>query len=339
MSANNVLIVGPAWVGDMVMAQTLFKLLIEREPELVIDVLAPASTLPLLSRMPEVRKSILAPFKHGEFNWRGRYDLARSLREEKYQQAIILTNSFKSALVPFWARIPRRTSWLGEMRFGLLNDPRYLDKVKQPLMIQRFAALGLPKDASLPATLPFPALQISKESVAQALAKVGMAFPQKPVLALCPGAEFGPAKRWPASYYAKVAQAKLAEGWDVWLFGGPKDRPVAAEIQAAAGQACRDLTGQTSLTEAVDLLSLAHAVVSNDSGLMHVAAALKRPLVVIYGSSDPRFTPPLSQQVEILSLNLACSPCFKRECPLGHLQCLRDLSADRVLQAMVKLGV
>lgn len=335
--AKRILIIGPAWVGDMVMAQTLFILLKRQNPNVIIDVLAPAWSEPLLTRMPEVNKSLVLPFKHGELKWRERYKLSRILRANLYDEAFVLPNSFKSALIPYWTKIKKRIGWRGEMRWGLLNDVRYLDKQKYPLMIERFMALALPPNAIIDKPYPYPALQISETDRTGALTKHQLSITQKPILALCPGAEFGPAKRWPAEYYAEVARDKLAAGWDVWIFGSPKDQAEATIIQQITQNACVDLTGKTSLAEAIDLLSLASLVISNDSGLMHISAALKRPLVVLYGSSDPRFTPPLSDQVKILSLNLSCSPCFERICPLQHQRCLRDLTAPQVLKAISEL--
>ena len=330
---KKILIIGPAWVGDMVMAQCLFKTIKQQHPDAIIDVIAPNWSRALLERMPEVNQALVLPFAHGELNLKKRWQIGMELRKQNYQQAIVLPNSWKSALIPFVAKIPIRTGWMRELRYGLLNDIRYLNKERLPLMIQRFIALGLSKNAELPLELPKPSLQVTPDSVNAVLEKFSL-NQQKPILALCPGAEFGPAKRWPSQHYAEIARVKLNEGWAVWLFGSPKDQPVAAEIQQAVNNACVDLTGKTNLGEAVDLLSVANLVVSNDSGLMHIAAALERPLVVVYGSSSPRFTPPLNKQVKILSLGLSCSPCFQRECPLGHLKCLNDLSPGLVLQAI-----
>jgi heptosyltransferase II len=340
-----ILVVGPAWVGDMVMAQVLFKLLLERAPDVAIDVLAPAWSLPLLARMPEVRRAIAMPLGHGSLELGVRYRLGRELRDAGYKQAILLPNSFKSALSPFFAQIPLRTGWRGEFRYGLLNDLRTLDKSRYPLMIQRFAALALPCDAALPATLPYPALRIDTGRQQQLLQRFGLAGPE-PLLALCPGAEFGPAKRWPESHYASVAAALLAQGWRVALFGSAKDRLVTAAIIAQLPENTRarvvDLAGATALEEAVDLLAAATAVVSNDSGLMHIAAATGRPLVVVYGSTSPAFTPPLGERVEVLQLPVDCGPCFQRECPLGegagHMKCLVELEPARVLAALERLA-
>lgn len=317
----------------MVMAQSLFKLIKQHQPDIAIDVLAPAWSEPLLTRMPEVRCALAMPIGHGELRLRERYHMGHSLRG-KYDQAIILPNSFKSALVPLWAQIPVRTGYIGECRWGVLNDARRLDKSILPMTVQRFLSLGLPRDAVLPPEIPAPHLAVSHASVEAALVRLKLNYPLKPVLALCPGAEFGPAKRWPAEYFAEIAKAKLADGWDVWLFGSEKDGPITAQVRALAGADCIDLAGRTSLAEAIDLLSLAALVVSNDSGLMHVAAALGRKIIAIYGSSDPGFTPPLSDDAQILSLKLACSPCFARVCPLGHTNCLRELKPQQILDKM-----
>ena len=334
MPAPHILVLGPAWVGDMVLAQSLFKTLKAEQPDVIIDVAAPAWTLPLLERMPEVTNAIALPFRHGQLALMERIRFGKSLRNRGYTQAILLTNSLKSAILPFAAGIPRRTGFLGEFRYGLLNDIRPLDKTMLRRTVDRFVALGLASGESLPAALPEPQLQAVLENASAALRKLGIPQPDTPVLALCPGAEYGPAKRWPEAYYAEVANTMLSRGWQVWLFGSEKDMPVTANINRLIQNRCHDLSGRTSLGEAIDLMSLASAVVSNDSGLMHVAAALQLPLVAIYGSSDPSHTPPMSDKADILYLGLECSPCFKRECPLGHLKCLNDLKPEQVLAAL-----
>ncbi|MEZ5525536.1 MAG: lipopolysaccharide heptosyltransferase II [Pseudomonadales bacterium] len=335
-----ILVVGPSWVGDMVMAQTLFIALKARDPDTQIDVLAPEWSRPILERMPQVAKALSMPIGHGSFELGMRRQLGRQLAAEKYDEAIVLPNSWKSALVPFFARIPQRTGWRGEMRYGLLNDIRLLDKKRYPLMIERFIALAHPPGKKLPDSLPRPELVVDAANVKACLQGYLLNL-EKPVLALCPGAEFGEAKRWPTNHYATVAQHKINEGWQVWLFGSGKDHEVAERIKgqlAEAAQAhCHNLAGETSLADAVDLMSVADAVVSNDSGLMHIAAALARPLVVVYGSSSPDFTPPLNEQVRVLRTGIECSPCFKRECPLGHLKCLKDLPAQQVLDSLRQL--
>ena len=337
---GDTLVVGPSWVGDMVMAQTLFKCLKARAPEAAIDVLAPAWSNPLLERMPEVRSAINLPFGHGEFKLTERWELGKRLQKTAYSKAIVLPNSLKSALIPFFADIPVRTGWRGEMRFFLLNDIRLLVKSRYPKMIERFAALAFPPNTDLPADLPFPQLSISEREVDACLQKFSL-NQQRQILAICPGAEFGPSKRWPEEHYAEIANRKIAAGWQVWIFGSANDSAGAAKIREQLAPEhrhhCHLLAGSTTLAEAIDLLSATDAVVSNDSGLMHVAAALERPLVVVYGSTSPVFTPPLSDNVSIQSVAVDCGPCFQRDCPKGHLKCQWGVKPDRVESALNEL--
>jgi len=335
--SHKILIVGPAWVGDMVMAQSLFKILKQRHPGCVIDVLAPAWSLPLLERMPEVNHGMVMPLGHGKLGLRERYHLGKSLRQKQYDQSIVLPNSFKSALIPFWANIPKRTGWHGEMRWFVLNDKRMLDEKRYPLMIERFMALGLPAGETLSQPYPLPELYSTEETRADVVLKYELTLSGRPIYAICPGAEFGPAKRWPENYYADFANAKLVEGADVWILGSPKDAPVAEMIMQQTQHRCVNLTGRTQLVDAVDLLSLATAVVTNDSGLMHIAAAVHKPLVAIYGPTSTGFTPPLNKQSKVVQLNLDCQPCFKRECPLKHNRCMVDLKPSQVIYAMSEL--
>jgi len=336
----NILIIGPSWVGDMVMAQTLFQCLKQRHPDCAIDVLAPDWSRPILERMPEVRQALSFPLGHGVLELATRRRIGKSLAG-RYDQAILLPNSMKSALVPFFAGIPLRTGWKGEMRYGLLNDVRKLDKDRYPLMIERFMALAYPAGAELPQPYPRPSLQIDPATRDAALGHFGLSL-DRPVLALCPGAEFGEAKRWPSEHYAKVAEAKIREGWQVWLFGSKKDHPVGEDIRSQLIPGLREeavnLSGETSLAQAIDLLSCAASVVSNDSGLMHVAAALNRPLVAVYGSTSPQFTPPLAEQVEIIRLGIECSPCFERTCRFGHYNCLVQLEPRVAVDALQRLA-
>lgn len=331
---NKILVIGPSWVGDMVLAQSLFKALHARHQDgnLQIHVAAPAWTLPVLQRMPEVQQAIALPFAHGQFALVKRIQLGLAWRQEKYQQVIVLPNSFKSAIAPFFANIPLRTGFSGEMRIGLLNDRRRLDKQRLPRTVDRFVSLALPDKAELGAIAP-PRLQVDETNRKQLMQQWGIAQGSK-ILGLCPGAEYGEAKRWPAEYYAELALKALAAGWQVLLFGSNKDQAVTQQIQQQCQNACLDLAGKTSLADAIDLMSLCNQVVSNDSGLMHIAAALDKPLIAIYGSSDPSHTPPMSPQAHIEYLALACSPCFKRTCPLGHLDCLKKISSPTVIQAI-----
>ncbi|MBF0401868.1 MAG: lipopolysaccharide heptosyltransferase II [Magnetococcales bacterium] len=320
----------------MVMAQALFLLLKQRQPERAVDVVAPGWSRPLLDRMPEVRQSWSLDVGHGQLGLGRRLQLGRQLRG-RYREAIVLPNSYKAALLPFHARIAKRTGFLGELRWGLLNDIRPLDKQALPRTVDRFLALGLPAREPLPATLPIPHLTVDRPA---ALATLGRWMTEEgtPLLALCPGAEYGPAKRWPAERFAELASRMIKRGWRVLVCGSAKEQALGAEIATAAGPAALNLAGQTSLDEAVEILSLATWVVSNDSGLMHVAAALDRPVIALFGSSDPHHTPPLGNRTQVISLGLPCAPCFRRSCPEQHLNCLTGIGVEQVLARMDELS-
>ena len=330
---RRILVVGPSWVGDMVMAQSLFMALKAADPAVDIDVLAPGWSLPILARMPEVRRGIAMPLGHGEFGLSKRWQLGRSLARERYDQAIVLPGSLKSALVPLFAGIPCRTGFRGEMRYGLLNDIRALDKQRLPMTVQRFVALGLPTDAAQPPATPVPRLRADPANFLRLHQQFGL-LADRPAVAFMPGAEYGPAKQWPLRHYGELARRLVALGHQVWVLGSAKDRPAGDEIVALGGAGVFNLCGSTELADAVDLLDAAAAAVTNDSGLMHVAAALDKPLVAIYGSSTPHHTPPLSDRAQSIYLGLECSPCFKRTCPLGHTRCLTEIEPQQVLLAL-----
>jgi heptosyltransferase-2 len=318
------------------MAQPLLSRLRERHPGAAIDVLAPAFTAALFRRMPEVAAVIDNPFAHGDLRIGARFALGRQLARGGYARAVLLPNTLKSALAPFFARIPLRTGFVGEGRYGLLNDARRLDKARHPLMVERFALLAEPRGAELRRPVPPPRLSVDASARRATLARLGLDAAARAAV-FCPGAEYGPAKRWPAAHFAALGRQLADQGLRVWLVGSAKDAPAAAEIAAACDAV--DLTGRTGLDEAIDVISAATLVVSNDSGLMHVAAALDRPMVAIFGSSSPGFTPPLSDRARVARLNLPCSPCFQRECPLGHLACLRDLTPDRIAEEIRQLDL
>ena len=337
-AAEKILVVGPSWVGDMVMAQALYRLLRSRSPDAVIDVVAPPWSLPILARMPEVRSGIELAVGHGELGFGRRRALGRRLRGERYTRAIVLPRSAKAALVPWFARVPRRTGFRSELRFGLLNDLRALDKVALDQTVKRFVALGQERREALPRELPAglrPRLALDAENTARLRAAHGLAA-VGPLLALMPGAEYGPAKRWPASEFGAVASRFVAQGGTVIVLGSAKERALGEEIAAVAP--AKNLCGHTTLADVVDLLGAADVAVSNDSGLMHVAAAAGTRIVAIYGSSSPAFTPPLTATASIVYDALDCSPCFERTCPLGHLRCLRGIAAARVSAEVERLA-
>jgi len=320
----------------MVMAQSLFMALHARLPDAAIDVLAPAWSLPLLSRMDEVRRGVALRAAHGELAFSARRGLGKSLRAEGYQQAIVLPRSLKAALVPFFARIPRRTGYCGEWRYGLINDVRPLDKQVLTQTVQRFVALGLPPESPLPPPIPKPHLRVDHDNQARLVRELGLDL-SRPAVAFMPGAEYGPAKRWPSSYYGQIATQLHESGYQIWLLGSANDSEAAVTVMRATRAPLVDLCGKTRLEDAVDLLGLASAAVTNDSGLMHVAAAVGTPLLAIYGSSTPDYTPPLTEHAVVMYDRLSCSPCFKRTCPKRNTQCLTHIGPDRAWPVLADL--
>ena len=332
---ERILVVGPAWVGDMVMAQSLFAELKTRHPDSVVDVLAPAWSAGIVERMPQVNELVESPFTHGRLNFVKRYRMARTLAVQGYTRAIVLPNSWKSALVPALAQIPTRTGYLGEQRWGLVNDVRRLDTSELPMMVQRFVALGRANDAPppLPDSISLPRLKVEEGPARETARRLGVHSREGQLLVLCPGSEFGPAKQWPMERYADIARHYLDMSWRVAIIGSGNDKAVGDRICGLAGDMVNNLAGKTTLVEAAEILSLAGLVVTNDSGLMHIASAVGAPVVAVYGSTDPTFTPPLGEMSTIVRLGLECSPCFKRECPLGHLDCLNKIDVEQVIRA------
>ncbi|MBB5021877.1 lipopolysaccharide heptosyltransferase II [Desulfurispira natronophila] len=324
----NTLIIGPAWVGDMVMAQSLFILLNQRYPDVPIDVVAPAWSAGLLERMPQVRRTVSLNVSHGQLGLGERRRVGNSLRNN-YERAIVLPTTWKSALVPWFARIPVRTGFLGEMRYGLLTDIRDLDKSVLSMTVHRYLALGQDKPEPLPpAHIPQPHL-VSSHEQQDLLCEKYTLDTTRPACVLFPGAEYGPAKQWPIEYFAELAARLTEDGKQVWVIGSAKDHEAGERI-CAAKEFAFNLCGKTSLSEAIDAVAMAKVAITNDSGLMHVAAALDVPVVALYGSSSPEKTPPLTDKKVILRQELDCAPCFERSCPLGHTDCLRSISVDTV---------
>jgi heptosyltransferase-2 len=307
-----ILVVAPNWIGDALMAQPLFARL--KNSGAALELLAPEWVAPVLRRMPEVDHVITTPFRHGALELGSRWRLGRSLKRRGYDRAIVLPNSWKSALVPFLAGIRLRAGYAGESRYGLLNSIYKKTNGSMPLHYARLAeAPGIEPQQPLPR----PRLQVTQSEIAETTRRFDI---EGRYAVLCAGAEYGPAKRWP--YFRDLAE-KIE--LPVVLLGSAKDQ------DAASGIPGRNLVGKTTLDEAIQLIAGAAAVVSNDSGLMHVAAALGRPQVALFGSSSPEHTPPASARARVLWLHLECSPCFERECPLGHFRCMKELSVERVL--------
>jgi heptosyltransferase-2 len=306
---RKILVIAPNWIGDALMAQPLFAQIKARHPRVQIHAIAPKWVAPVLARMPEITRVLPTELAHGKLQLGSRT-----------------------------AGIPLRIGYKGETRVGVLNV-RYPNPPKKarPPMVQHYAALAFKPGAKLPDTLPDPHLQVDVQRVAATSAKFGIAGNAR-LVAFCPGAEYGPAKRWPAEHFAELAQM-LRRSFpyaQIIALGSGKDREMANAIVERA-PFVRNLCGETSLDEAIELLARAEAAICNDSGLMHVTAALGRPQVAVFGSSDPRHTPPLSPAASIMWLHLECSPCFARECPLGHLRCLRDIGPEMVFHELRRL--
>lgn len=334
--SKKILIISPSWIGDCVMTQPLYRRLHELHPNCTIDIFAPKWSMAVFERMPEVNEIIENPFGHGALELKKRWQIGGELGKRGYDQVIVLPGSLKSAIIAFATGIKQRTGYVGESRYLLLNDIRKLDKATLPLMVDRYTALAHPTQAEFNGKSDNPLFQIDAQSQQNALSKHGLNT-EKPILAFCPGAEYGPAKRWPAHHFAGLAKQYAEQGRQIWLFGSQKDYEIAEEINRLSDGICTNLCGKTTLSEAIDLLACAETVVCNDSGLMHLAAALGRKLVAVYGSSSAVHTPPLSETAQIASLNLDCSPCFKRECPLGHTDCLNKLTPNIVNESIIQL--
>jgi heptosyltransferase-2 len=323
------LVVSPNWLGDALMAQPLLAAL-KKAGAGPLDVLAPRALEALFRAMPEIDAVIPTDFAHGRLQWGERMRLARALRAAHYQRAIVLPNSFKSALIVRLAAIEERVGYVGERRGILLNQTQPTPGRDTPMVERylRLSGLNAPPGAR-------PELAVSPQKGAETIARHGL-DPERPLYALCPGAEYGPAKRWPARHFAALADSlhEREPESQIVILGSANDRPIATDITSQASAPLVDLSGRTTLEEAIAMIAACHGVVSNDSGLMHVAAALGRAQVAVFGSSDPRHTPPMSARAQVVWLHLECSPCFARECPLGHLRCLNEIAPDTVRDAL-----
>ncbi len=323
------LIIAPQWIGDAVMAEPLLARLAARGEALPGAALA--AIAPVFGAMPQVAEIITLPFAHGRLDWAGRRELARGLRG-RFDAAYVLPNSIKAALVPWLARIPLRSGYDGEGRALLLNR-RLPNPTGRPPMVAFYTALAGSPDAAAAA----PRLQLDAAALQTATQAAGLSPGAYWVFA--PGAEYGPAKRWPAAHYAELARSLHASsGLPIALLGSPAEAPLCEQISAAAAGACLVYAGKIELIDAMALVAAARGVVSNDSGLMHVAAAFGVPQVAVFGSTSPEHTPPLNPRAQVLwlkdELQLDCSPCYDRVCRFGHTRCLVGVSAARVEAAL-----
>jgi heptosyltransferase-2 len=321
------------WIGDFVRCHTVVKLLRQRLPARPVDVLTTTLCAPLLDYMPGVRKGIVWDLPRKRLAFGEHRALAARLALEHYGSVLVMPRTWKSALAPFLAGIPERTGFAGEGRLWLLNDIRFGER-RLPRMIERCAALALPRGATLPSDWPMPELAVPAAAAADWRVKRGLPEDARPVVALAPGA-VGPSKRWPVANYAELAQKLTAKGLSVWVLGSETEQPLAAEIAAAAGPRARDLTS-SDLRNAILALKLASAAVSNDSGLVHVSAAIGTPTIGIFGPTSPwHWAPlnPLAAVIETLT-EVPCRPCHKPQCRVGHHRCMRDIPVGQVFEAL-----
>ena len=331
VSANRrpILLVPYMWIGDFVRCHSIVKLLQQRAPERPIDVLTTTLCAPLLDYMPGVRSGIVCDLPRRQLALSKHVALARRMREANYGSALIMPRTWKSALAPYLAGIPQRTGFFGEARFGVLNDIRYGER-KLLRMIDQCGALALPKDSILPTDWPLPELKIPAPAAQAWRTQRGLADDGRPVIAFAPGA-VGPSKRWPIDSYAEVARRLTAENFNVWVLGSPNEAPFATEIVKIAGPRAHDLTSP-DLRNAILALRLVRAAVSNDSGLLHVAAAIGTPSIGIFGPTSPWHWAPLNPLAEVIetTTEVAYRPCHKPVCRYGHHRCMREIAAARV---------
>jgi heptosyltransferase-2 len=328
--SSPILLVPYMWIGDFVRCHSVVKVLRARWPGRAVDVLTTPLCAPLLDYMPGVRKGVAGDLPRRRLALAQQRALAERLRPERYGTALVMSRKWKAALAPFLAGIPQRVGFVGEMRFGLINDLRFGER-DLPRMIDRCAALAMPRHAELPAQWPLPELVVSAEEIIRWRRTHALEHDRRAV-ALAPGA-VGPSKRWPKEGFASLARQLGAEGLSVWVVGGPQEKQLAQEIVSAGGVGARDLTG-TDLRQAIVALAAANVAVSNDSGLLHVAAALGTPSIGIFGPTSPwHWAPlnPLAATVETDSA-LECRPCHKPTCRVGHHRCMQDIPVARVLE-------
>jgi heptosyltransferase-2 len=329
--ARPVLIVPYMWIGDFVRCHTVVKLLNARFPGRPVDLLTTSLCAPLLDYMPGVRKGVVCDLPRKRLAWSQHRALAARLRAEGYGQVLVMPRTWKAALAPFLAGIATRTGFVGEARFGLVNDRRWGER-RLPRMVDRCAMLALPAGARQPRDWPLPELTAPPSEVLAWRRRMGL--PPGPVVAFAPGA-VGPSKRWPAAAYGDVAKRLGEDGIGVWVLGGPNEKALADEIRSAGGSRVHDLTGE-DLRNAILAFAAADVALSNDSGLLHVAAALGKPAVGIFGPTSPWHWAPLNPLADIIEMtgDLPCRPCHKPVCRLGHHRCMREIAPASVLDSL-----
>ncbi len=335
MINENILVIGPYWVGDMIMSQVIYRQIKISNPKAKITVLAPPWSIPIALRIQAVDVIIEVPFKPGYFDLYKRYKIGKALRKRKFTQAIVIPGSWKSALVPFFANIPIRTGYLGEFRFGLLNDIRKFTGISQRI-VDHYVYLSIDYKSALPIINDLPKLQIVPKNLNTLQHKFNIVDNNKKTLALCAGAAFGPSKQWPAEYCSDLINL-IQQDWNIWLFGSQNDQAFINSIVQNITTKVINFAGQLALPDTIDLLSSVDAIIANDSGLMHMGSSLNIPLIAIYGSTPAVKAPPISKNCIMLEQPQPCKPCYKRVCPLQHFKCMRDIIPTMVQEKLKQI--
>ena len=340
---NKVLVISPSWLGDLIMSQSLLKTLKQLNPGISIDVYAPGYTHPIVSRMPEVDRFIENPFAHGELNLIKRYKEGKNLAKNNYDCIFVLPNSLKSALIAFFAGASDRRGFKGESRYILLNNMR-CNKQDFPRMVERYVALAYDKN-DVKTALDLPAFEYPKLTIKSLspdlLAKLNIPEQHRPFLGIGCGANYGPSKLWPVEYFAKACDYWIERGGAVLGLGTKKDSETVKAIQGLIhkdnSDYFYDISGKTSLAEALDLCGSCQAAICNDSGMMHTMAAADVPQVCIFGSTSTTYTPPLSDKAVCVESTQPCHPCFARTCRFNTYACLKEISPETVIEKLAAI--
>lgn len=328
MPTQKLLIIPQNWLGDIVMSQTLLKKIKSNNPKTSIDILVNSSLKNLVERMPEINKVIILDCSHRELGLFKRLRLAKEIKKSSYDQSIVLSRSLKSSLIPYFAKIPIRTGELGELRYLLINDLKEFSKESRRKTASRYISMYSDNNEELSENY-YPSLDSNSENIKNLSEKYDLKKDKK-VIIFAPGAAFGPSKMWPVNKFRELGK-KLNNDFKILILGSNNEKSIGNDIVTNKNMV--NLCGKTSIADAVDLMHISKFCVSNDSGLMHLAAATNTKSISIYGSTSPDFTPPLTKNKDIHYKGMSCSPCFEKKCKYGHYNCLVDIHSDDVFKS------
>lgn len=327
---GRILLIGPDTVSHLLCTQALCIQLLAHYPNARIDIVASESLSGLINSIPQIQTHFPLETQNKKLSVKNIFKLVKKLKPEAYQQAIVLTDNYRPALLSWLTRIRSRIGFGSLIRLGLLNDIRTSNAEQYDLLIQRYVSLAYhAHDPDAAQKIPTPKLEVQDDTVKNTCHRYQL-HDHKPILIICPGSPLGDTHRWPAKYFAAVANVKLDAGWQVWLIGHNSDQPYAAEIQTRTQKPCIDFTGRLNLEETIALLSIGKQVVTNESEWMHIASVLNKPTIAIYGAHHPSLEPPLSKYTKVVSIEIPCKPCNQRQCPDQHYRCLRDILPETI---------